>query len=283
MVIFNSKTEIAASLEEKRRSGKKIGFVPTMGALHAGHLSLIERAKKENDLVVVSIFVNPAQFNNPDDLKNYPRTIEADEAALKKANTDVLFFPSVEEMYPPGETGDEPFEFGDLETVMEGKHRPGHFKGVALVVSRLFIIIQPNAAYFGEKDFQQLAIIRELAKKMNTGIAITGCPTIRETDGLAMSSRNLLLKDNERKEADKISKALFFIRDNRGGFSIKEIRYKAIEMVEQSGMMKVEYLEIAEEKNLQPVNEWPAEKNVRAFAAVKLGNIRLIDNVPVSN
>ena len=278
MVVFDKKIYLIAALAEKRASKLKIGFVPTMGALHHGHISLIELAKKENDLVVVSIFVNPTQFNNPDDLKNYPRTIESDKKQLEEARTDILFFPSVEEMYPANEADNKVYDFGSLETVMEGAHRPGHFKGVAQVVSKLFNIVQPDVAYFGEKDFQQLSIIRSLAKKMNSGIKIVGCPTVREHDGLAMSSRNKLLNEVERKEAATISKALFFVRDNKKEYSVADIKQKAIDMIEASGLMKVEYLEIADE-SLQPVSDWTSKNPLRCFTAVKLGKVRLIDNV----
>jgi pantoate--beta-alanine ligase len=264
-----------------KASGKKIGFVPTMGALHQGHLTLAERAKRENDSVVVSIFVNPTQFNNAGDLKKYPRTLEADKQLLNNIGTDILFFPSTEEMYPPGESRDKSYDFGTLENVMEGKHRPGHFKGVAQVVSKLFSIVNPDKAYFGEKDFQQLAIIRELVKKMNSGIKVIGCPTVREINGLAMSSRNMLLNTDERKRAAGISSALFFVRDNLKNFSVQEIKQKAIDKITSATEGNVEYLEIADENTLQPVDEWNNSKPLRVFTAVKLGNVRLIDNVPL--
>ncbi len=282
MVVFDKKVDLIAALAEKRASQMKIGFVPTMGALHPGHISLIELAKKENDLVVVSIFVNPTQFNNPDDLKNYPRTIESDTKQLESAHTDILFFPSVEEMYPSNEADNKVYDFGALETVMEGVHRPGHFKGVAQVVSKLFNIVNPDVAYFGEKDFQQLSIIHELVKKMNSGIKIIGCPTVRESDGLAMSSRNKLLTSAERKEAATISKALFFTRDKKKEYSVAAIKQKAIDMIESSGMMTVEYLEIADE-TLQPVSNWTSKNPLRCFTAVRLGKVRLIDNIALNN
>ena len=278
MIVFDKKVDLVAALAEKRASRMKIGFVPTMGALHFGHISLIKKAKQENDLVVVSIFVNPTQFNNPDDLKNYPRTIDSDKEQLEKAQTDMLLFPSIEEMYPPNQQNDDEYNFGSLENVMEGQHRSGHFKGVAQVVSKLFKIIQPDNAYFGEKDFQQLTIIRVLVEKMNSGIKIIGCPTIREKDGLAMSSRNKLLSEKERKEASTISKALFYVRDHGNQYAVDAIKQIAIEMIEDSGTMKVEYLEIADE-TLQPISNWTTNNRIRCFVAVKLGKVRLIDNV----
>jgi pantoate--beta-alanine ligase len=189
-------------------NGKSIGFVPTMGALHPGHRSLIERARVENEVVVCSIFVNPTQFNDPKDLVNYPRTPELDYAILEEAGCDIVFSPSVEEMYPDDHLLD--LNFGDLETVMEGHFRPGHFKGVATVVSRLFSITTPTRAYFGEKDFQQLAVIREMNRRLKTGIEIVSCATLREADGLAMSSRNIHLNYEERNHASIIYKALLF-------------------------------------------------------------------------
>jgi len=261
-------------------AGKKtVGFVPTMGALHEGHISLLRLAKNENDIVVVSIFVNPTQFNNPDDLKNYPRPIDSDKIKLEKAGADVLFLPSVNEMYPEQEAREPDYDFGELEKVMEGKHRPGHFRGVGQIVSKLFRIIHPDAAYFGEKDFQQLAIIRELVKQMKFPVRIVACPTIRESSGLAMSSRNERLTAKERQEASAISKALFFIRDEWKKYSPAEALQKAIQIIEHSGIMQVEYLEIADENTLQPLSEWDDSVPMRCFAAVLLGKVRLIDNV----
>ncbi len=279
MILFDKRAELTSVISDKRSLGEKVGFVPTMGALHEGHLTLIRNAKNENDLVVVSIFVNPTQFNNADDLKNYPRTFESDEAQLIKVGTDFLFFPSVEEMYPPGKTENENYDFGELENVMEGKHRPGHFKGVAQIVSKLFHIVNPDYAYFGEKDFQQLAIIRELVRKMNSSVKIIGCETVRESDGLAMSSRNMLLSESDRKKAPEISKALFFVRDHWQEFSVEDIQQKVIEKIESATGGQVEYLEIADEEKLQPIHQWDFSKQLRVFTAVKLGKVRLIDNV----
>jgi pantoate--beta-alanine ligase len=282
MILFNKRTDLSDFISNQRNSRKKIGFVPTMGALHDGHLALILKAKAETDVVVVSIFVNPTQFNNADDLKNYPRTFESDEKKLIGAQTDVLFFPSVEEMYPSGEEVNKVYDFGTLENVMEGKHRPGHFKGVAQIVSKLFGIVNPDRAYFGEKDFQQLAVIRELVKKMNSPVNIIGCPTVRESDGLAMSSRNALLTEEERKKVPAISRALFYVSNNWKQFSLKEIQEKAIHEIESATGGIVEYLEVANEENLQPVHQTDFSKPLRVFTAVKLGKVRLIDNVPLA-
>jgi pantoate--beta-alanine ligase len=281
MEVVEKAAELAEMLEAFRKQRFDIAFVPTMGALHKGHLSLIEQAKDKNTKTVVSIFVNPTQFTNPHDLKNYPRTVRSDLEKLKSADTDVVFIPSVDEMYPEGnaENQKEDFDFNELEEVMEGKFRPGHFKGVAQVVSKLFEIVKPDKAYFGEKDFQQLAIIRQLVKQKKYPIEIIGCETIREADGLAMSSRNALLTEEHRKDAPLISKALFFIRDNSRQYALNEIKKKAIEMIEESGRLKVEYLEIADEEKLQPALNWNEAKHLRAFVSVKAGNVRLIDNV----
>ena len=283
MLVFDKKKTLISFISDSKVEGKRIGFVPTMGALHQGHLSLIEAAKRENDVVVASIFVNPTQFNNAEDLKNYPRPFDTDKRMLEKAGTDVLYYPSVEEIYPSQDAKKETFDFGYLEKLMEGKHRPGHFNGVAQVVSKLFNIVSPDTACFGEKDFQQLVIIRELLKKMNSSIQLISCPTVREKDGLAMSSRNSLLSDKERLEAPQIYKALLYIQQHWTKFSVLEIRDKSIEIIEQSGSMKVEYLELADANTLHPVTEWNSLSPIRCFTAVHLGRIRLIDNVALNN
>ncbi len=283
MQVTETKSALMKLLAPLRLEGKRISFVPTMGALHRGHISLVDRARKECDIVVCSIFVNPTQFNNPGDLKNYPRTVKQDSAMLEKALVDIVFLPSVEEMYAPGEI-EETFDFGMLDKVMEGAQRPGHFKGVAIIVSKLFEIVRPHKAYFGEKDFQQLTIIRELVnqrKSLTYGIEIIGCETVREQSGLAMSSRNMRLTEDERKEAANIYKALSMIKSEwkKSNTNNAEIINKAIKVIEQNGMMKVEYLEIADEKTLMPVNSENQGKLLRCFAAIQLGNVRLIDNM----
>jgi pantoate--beta-alanine ligase len=279
MLIIKTVAETRAKLNEFKAAGLKTGFVPTMGALHAGHLSLVQRAKAENDVAIVSIFVNPTQFNNPDDLKKYPRMPEKDFVLLEKMHTDIAFYPEVSEMYPAGVEKSSGLDFGQLDKVLEGKFRPGHFEGVAMVVSRLFEIIDADKAYFGEKDFQQLAVIRELVRQKKFGVEIIGCPTVREPDGLAMSSRNLLLNSEMRKEATKISQALFYVRDNSREVPFPELQQEAIRMIEESGKLKVEYLEIADSKTLLPVSRWNASASARCLTAVQAGNIRLIDNV----
>jgi pantoate--beta-alanine ligase len=283
MQVIERVKDLIEKREAYKRAGESIGFVPTMGALHKGHVSLVAQSKKENKRTIVSIFVNPTQFTNQNDLKNYPRTLNSDLDKLKPLNVDIVFAPAVDEMYSKEDANNKvDFDFGEMENVMEGKYRPGHFKGVAQIVSKLFEMVKPDKAYFGEKDFQQLAVIRQLTKQKKYAIEIIGCATVREADGLAMSSRNALLTEEHRMEAAKISKALFFIRDNRKTFQVDELKQKAINMIEESGKLKTEYLEIADEETLKPINDWNDAKHVRAFASVKAGNVRLIDNVPLN-
>jgi len=278
MNIFTTKKKTTEFISELKKSGKKIGFVPTMGALHTGHLELMKCAKKDNDILAVSIFVNPIQFNNPDDLKTYPKDLYSDIKALDEIGCDILFIPDEKEMYPDG-MPDEDYDFGELEKVMEGAFRPGHFKGVAIVVKRLFEIITPDKAYFGEKDYQQLAIIKKLVEKENLDIEIVPCPTVREPDGLAMSSRNLKLSKDSRELAAMIS---WILRESvkrmkyKSPEELKEWVYKKFNEIEQ---FKLEYFEIADEKNLQPVTEWDEKIGTLGFVAGYFDNVRLIDNI----
>lgn len=257
-------------------SGKSIGFVPTMGALHAGHISLIEKAKVENDIVVCSIFVNPTQFNDPNDLIKYPRTPEQDKHLLLNAGCDILFSPAVDEMYP--EKDSRMFDFGELDKVMEGAHRPGHFNGVAQIVSKLFDAVKPDRAYFGKKDFQQLAIIKYITRQLNLPVQIIPCETMREKDGLAMSSRNVRLNEQERLQALQLSKVLFFVKENAAQLSVKELKEKANEMLSTFDLIKREYFEIADADTLQTVDRIVPGKTVACIAAF-VGNVRLIDNI----
>lgn len=255
----------------------RIGFVPTMGALHQGHISLVERAREECDTVVVSIFVNPTQFNDPKDLENYPRTEQADLALLEKAGADVVFAPSVGEMYPEPDT--RIFDFGRLDKVMEGEHRPGHFNGVGQVVSRLFEMVKPQRAYFGEKDFQQLAIIRRMVRDLELPVEIIGCPTVREADGLAKSSRNTLLTPDQRAAAPHIYAVISDGSSLREGYSVEEAKKLMAWHIDQRQQLKTEYVEIVDPITLQPVTEWNGE--LRCCVAVRAGNVRLIDNVSI--
>ena len=279
MEVFNFIVDIQRFVEEKHKLGLKVGFVPTMGALHKGHLSLINRAKNDNDIVVSSVFVNPIQFNNPTDLEKYPRTPELDIEKLKNAGCDAVFMPSVEEMYP--EKVEDHYDFGDLERVMEGACRPGHFNGVAIVVRKLFEIVNPDKAYFGEKDFQQLAIIKKMVCNLNMGLEIVPCPIIRENDGLAMSSRNVRLNEEERAIAPKIFATLNDAVSKKDSMSPAEMREYALAKYAEIKEFDVEYVEITDEINLQSINNWDECEHARIFVALQLGPVRLIDNVRI--
>lgn len=282
MQVIDNKITLQKEISDWKALGLRIGFVPTMGALHAGHLALVEKARRENDKVVVSIFVNPTQFNNPEDLKNYPRTLDSDLKLLEPIGADLVFAPSVNEMYPEGQMPEVPtIDLGTLDQVMEASHRPGHFQGVMQVVANLFRVVQPDVAYFGEKDFQQLAVIRTMTRQLNLPVSIIGCATVRENDGLAMSSRNTLLSPEERKEATTISKALFYIRDNWKNKPMDALLNHAISMIEKNGIMKVEYVSAADSDTLKPVKDWNDSASIRVCTAVRLGKVRLIDNIGI--
>ena len=258
-------------------SGKCIGFVPTMGALHSGHISLVERARKECDVVIVSIFVNPTQFNNPTDLVSYPRTIEADIQLLEKAGVDIIFTPKVDEIYP--EPDNRVFDFGDLERVMEGETRPGHFNGVAQVVSRLFEIIKPQRAYFGEKDFQQLAIIRTMVKELSIPVEIIASSTVRGEDGLALSSRNALLSEEHRAIAPEIYSIMKGSILKVKEMSPSEIEKMVIENINSTNLLNVIYFNIVDADTLQNVTSWDGHRSIQGCIAVQAGSVRLIDNI----
>ncbi len=256
---------------------QKIGFVPTMGALHKGHLSLLEKAKKSSDISIVSIFVNPSQFNDPKDLKNYPRNVETDLKLLSPYNPDIVFIPEVDDIYP--EPDNRKFEFGILDKVMEGKHRPGHFNGVAQVVSRLFDIVQPHLAFFGQKDFQQLAIIKSLVKQLDYKIEIVSCPIIREKNGLAMSSRNQLLTKKEREESAFLYEVLQEAKSLFPSTSLDVIVGLVSEKINTKPIFQLDYFELVDSDNLKPVKEWDYKSELIACIAVKINKIRLIDNL----
>ena len=282
MKIFNTKQELKSYLTSKKDKNKTIGFVPTMGALHHGHLSLIKKAKKKNDLVVVSIFVNPTQFDKKEDLTNYPKTLKNDTKLLESVSCDVLFFPSVEEIYD-NNISSEKFNFDGLEHEMEGKFRNGHFDGVGTIVKALFEIIEPNRAYFGQKDFQQLQIVKKMVKKHRINVKIKGCAIFREEDGLAMSSRNTRLTKEHRESAPFIYKTLKKVRKKFG----TENADKIIEWVENQfkkhPFLELEYFTIADEKSLKNIERKELDKKYRAFIAVFAGKIRLIDNIRLKN
>ena len=277
MKVVNTIKELRELLDGYRAEGKKIGLVPTMGALHRGHASLVERSIAGNDVTVVSIFVNPTQFNDKNDLKNYPRTLEADCALLEKVGATVAFAPAVEEMYPEEDT--RQFSFAPLDTVMEGACRPGHFNGVAQIVSKLFYAVEPDRAYFGEKDFQQLAIIREMVRQLELPLEIVGCPIVREEDGLAMSSRNTLLSEDERERALTISSTLFASVDFAKVNSLEATRNFVEDMINDTPGLELEYYRIVDGNTLQEIEEWADSDYVVGCIALFCGNVRLIDNI----
>ena len=276
MEIIRSVAELKAKLEEARKNGS-VGLVPTMGALHAGHLSLIERARRDNDTVVVSVFVNPTQFNNPTDLATYPRTEEADAALLRKAGVDYAFIPSVEEIYPEPDT--RVFDLGPVAEVMKGALRPGHFNGVAQIVSKLFDFVRPTRAYFGEKDFQQIAVIRRMVELEGFDIEIVDCPIKREADGLAMSSRNVRLSEEERAIAPAIHRTLEGSLSWAMNHNVEETKRYVIDELNSFPHLKVEYYEIVDALSMQPIKDWNDTKSAVGCATVFCGDVRLIDNI----
>lgn len=279
MILFKKSAQLAEWLEDQRSNDLKIGFCPTMGALHPGHLSLIKTCKKENDITVSSIFVNPAQFNDPKDFEKYPATLEQDIDLLEEAGCNVLFVPAVKEIYPHGFEKDQHYDLGFLETVLEGEYRPGHYQGVCMVMERLLKIILPHNLYLGQKDYQQCMVIKKLIELIGlTEIKIHICPTVRETDGLAMSSRNMRLNNEERKKAVDIYNTLSFIKKNIKTGKLAEIKQKALSMLESNGF-KVDYIEITDAQDLEKVNEWNGKQKIVVLAAAYLNDVRLIDNM----
>jgi len=281
MDILTQKVELKGLLDELRAKGKTIGFVPTMGALHAGHISLIEIAQQQCDVVVCSIFVNPTQFNDKKDLERYPRTIEKDTELLEKANCTVLFYPDVKEMYP--EEDKRTFDFGFLDKTLDGAFRPGHFNGVGQIVSKLFDAVEPDKAFFGEKDFQQVLVIKEMVRQLNYKVEIISCPILREKDGLAMSSRNTLLNEAERTAASLIPKIMQEAKiDFESGASMDVIKNNVKNKIEAEPLFKLDYFEI---RNTRDLNEFDSfiDKEAVMLIAVFCGRIRLIDNLVVKN
>lgn len=279
MEIIKTTADLSARLSEAREAGKSIGLVPTMGALHAGHLSLVERARRENDIVVVSVFVNPTQFNNPDDLRTYPRTVDADCRLLSEAGVDYAFVPSVDEIYPEPDT--RVFDLGPVAEVMEGAMRPGHFNGVAQIVSKLFAMTNPTRAYFGEKDFQQIAVVRRMAEIENFSIDIVACPICREADGLSLSSRNVRLTREGRAIAPSIHHILkesLVLKEN--GQSPAEVKKSVNERINAVDGLETEYYEIVDALTMQPVSTWDEAVNgAVGCVTVYCGDVRLIDNI----
>jgi len=277
MLKVDKKSDTKNIISKWKSEGAKIGFVPTMGALHNGHISLVKKALAECDKVIVSVFVNPTQFNDKNDLTNYPRTLEKDLALLENYGCNLVFAPSVEEMYPEPDT--RVFNFAPLDAPMEGAHRPGHFNGVGQVVSRLFDIVDPHAAYFGEKDFQQLAIIKKLVRDYNYNITIVPCSIVREEDGLAMSSRNMLLTKEQRLLAPKISQTLYAAVEKSSCLSIEEVKQFVVNQLNAISGFEVVYFEIVNDIDLQSVKDWSEPSTKFGCVAVKVGSIRLIDNI----
>ncbi len=276
MFLIETIIELKDKLKALKETGV-IGFVPTMGALHAGHISLVKQAISETQVVVVSIFVNPTQFNDKSDLEKYPRNLEADLKLLEKTGCQIVFAPKTEEIYPEPDT--RKFEFGELETVMEGKHRPGHFNGVAQVVSKLFEIVKPDKAYFGLKDFQQLAIIKEMVTQLNLPVEIVPCAIVREESGLAMSSRNELLSAEERINAAVISESLFQAYKLKEQKSVNELQNWIADNINKNPYLNVEYVEIVDDRRLQHVKSWDEKGGKVCCVAVFCGKVRLIDNI----
>lgn len=292
MIIFYSIRELQKHLDSIRDQRKIIGFVPTMGALHKGHISLINAAKGHSDVIVASIFVNPTQFNDLNDLINYPKNLDSDIQLLEKAGCDVLFAPEIGEMYTSEElalkkqqiedrswTQGKPVDFGSLDKIMEGARRPGHFNGVAQVVSKLFRIVEPHKAFFGQKDFQQVAIIQSMVKQLALSVEIITCPIMREANGLAMSSRNVRLTAEEWKITPLISKTLFKIKELANKKSIPELKAYAETEIGSEPSMRLDYFEIVNAETLEKISDFSQAKSVVACIAVALGTVRLIDNI----
>ena len=277
MKVVNTVAELNAALAPLKREG--VGFVPTMGALHAGHRSLVERARRENDTVVVSVFVNPTQFNDKNDLKNYPRTPEADCAILEAAGADIVFMPTVEVIYPEPDT--RQFDFGMVDKVMEGATRPGHFNGVAQVVSRLFALVNPARAYFGEKDFQQIAVIKAIVEQLAIDTEIVECAIVRGEDGLALSSRNELLTPEHRAAAPHIYATISQCAAKMESMSPAELTEWVVATIDSNPLLKTIYFEAVDARTMQRVEKWSDSERIQGCCAVQAGNIRLIDNIRI--
>lgn len=279
MQIIKGTSELETFVARTKNNGRSIGFVPTMGALHAGHISLIDRSVAENDVTIASVFVNPTQFNNQKDLATYPRDAESDSKLLAQAGADVMFLPSVEDVYPDGTARDHEFELGTAAEVMEGKYRPGHFQGVAQVVRRLFSLVRPDRAYFGEKDFQQIAVIRNMIKSEHIDVEIIAVPIKRAEDGLALSSRNALLTPEQRSIAPEIHRALKESVEYARNHSVRATHDTVVEHLDAQPGMRVEYFEIVDARTLLPIDEWEESPWVVGCITVYCGDVRLIDNI----
>ena len=277
MIIIRTVRELQAAMQQHRGQGQSIGLVPTMGALHQGHLSLMNRAREDNEIVVASVFVNPTQFNNPDDLRTYPRTEEADCQAMESVGVDYAFIPTVEEIYPEPDT--RVFDLGPVAEVMEGAMRPGHFNGVAQIVSKLFAWTLPTRAYFGEKDYQQIAVIRKMAELEGFDFDIVACPILRHEDGLAMSSRNVRLSSEQRGIAPMIRKVLLDSLELKDAKTVSEVKQFVKEKIDSVNGLTTEYYEIVDSKTMQPIAAWTDAETAVGCVTVYCGEVRLIDNI----
>jgi pantoate--beta-alanine ligase len=282
MILFKRQNELVKYLTTKRLKGVQAGFIPTMGALHSGHLSLISQSKQKADLTICSIFVNPSQFNDPKDFQKYPVTIENDILLLEKSGADILFAPSAEEIYPNGTNNLEQYHLGYLETVLEGKYRPGHFQGVCQVMFRLLNIVEPDFLFMGQKDYQQCLVVKKLLEIMQSEIEFITCPTLRATDGLAMSSRNMRLNDKERENAGAIYQSLNYLKQNLSPGSLIDVIIQARSILEKKDFI-IDYVEIADADTLQLINNWNGIQKIVGLVAAFQHEIRLIDNMVINN
>lgn len=280
MMILKKTSDLSAYIDNQREMGRKIGFVPTMGALHQGHISLINLSKNENDGTICSIFVNPAQFNNPEDFEKYPITIDHDIELLEAAGCDVLFLPSLEEIYPAN-FNNKRYELGKLDTILEGKHRPGHFQGVCMVVDRLLAIVSCDILYLGQKDYQQCLVLKKMIELEKLGVTITIAATVREKNGLAMSSRNSRLSDQEKKQALCIYQSLESLKKNIQPGDLTELKEKAINIISDAGFV-IDYLDITD-INLNPIHNWDGQINLIGLVAASTNQVRLIDNMMITS
>ncbi|HSU28701.1 MAG TPA: pantoate--beta-alanine ligase [Chitinophagaceae bacterium] len=281
MILVKRAGDLQKEIAKQKQQGNRIGFVPTMGALHEGHISLIAQSRKESGFTACSIFINPTQFNDPEDFEKYPVTIEKDTYALERSGCDLLFLPSVNEIYPGGLSTDKTYDLGYLETILEGKYRPGHFQGVCRVVDRLLQICQPHHLYIGQKDYQQCKVIEKLVTLLHLDLSVRICPTLREKDGLAMSSRNMRLGKEERQKAVTIFKTLNYVKEMLPKNDLQEIMNKAGNMLEKEGF-RVDYVAIADATTLIPADHWDKKQKLVVLIAAFLGEVRLIDNMPLN-
>jgi pantoate--beta-alanine ligase len=281
MIIIKEADTLSRYITKEKAKGSQIGFVPTMGALHQGHLDLIRQSQRQTQFTVCSIFVNPTQFNNTADYSKYPNVIEKDIAKLVEAGTDILFLPSIEEVYPGGTAQLEKYDLGYLETVLEGQYRPGHFQGVSVVMKRLLTMVAPDQLFMGLKDYQQCMVVKRLLELMGSGILLNACDTVREADGLAMSSRNLRLSAEDRQKAPVIYQTLKFIKKNLVAGDLLPLKEQAVKILEENGFI-VDYVEIANAHSLKIVNSWDGQEPLVALIAAFLNEVRLIDNSVLS-